>query len=166
MLLNSHIPCFARNVCSPVQSTWGISLGEDKLGARASILNTKVARRATIPPHTFGRMPMHGSACACPKQDGSCTPEQFLCPCIRGSSTPLVWVGVLEFSLYWGGGGGGHYSALAGPPLPKKGVNDGSPRNQPRSIPGFNAEGGVEVGGKRLEGKLDTLDTVLVLLHA
>ena len=37
MLFNSHIPayatCFAGKVCSPVQSTWGTSLGEDKLGA-------------------------------------------------------------------------------------------------------------------------------------
>ena len=54
MVYNSHIPayatCFARKVCSPVQSSWGASLREDKLGARAMILNTKVARPATIPP--------------------------------------------------------------------------------------------------------------------
>ena len=47
VLLNSHIPayatCFAGKVCSPVQSTWRTSRGEDKLGARARILNTKVA---------------------------------------------------------------------------------------------------------------------------
>ena len=47
MLFNSHIPayamCFAGKVCGPVQSTWGHSLGEDKLGARARILDTKVA---------------------------------------------------------------------------------------------------------------------------
>ena len=46
MLLNSHISacatCFAWEVCGPVQSTWGTSLGEDQLGARARILNTKV----------------------------------------------------------------------------------------------------------------------------
>ena len=50
MLLNSHISayvtCFARKVCGLVQSTWGTSLGEDKLGAKDRILNTKVARRA------------------------------------------------------------------------------------------------------------------------
>ena len=32
--------------CSPVRSTWGISPGEDNLGARARMLNTKVSRRA------------------------------------------------------------------------------------------------------------------------
>ena len=31
-------------------STSGTSLGEDKIGARAKILNAKVARRANIPP--------------------------------------------------------------------------------------------------------------------
>ena len=31
--------------CGPVQSTWETSLGEDKLGAIARILNTKVVRR-------------------------------------------------------------------------------------------------------------------------
>ena len=50
MLLNSHISacaiCFAGKVCGPVQSIWGTSLGEDKFGARARILNTKVARQA------------------------------------------------------------------------------------------------------------------------
>ena len=50
MLLNSHIPvyatCLARKVCGLVRSTWGTSLGGDKLGARDRILNTKVARRA------------------------------------------------------------------------------------------------------------------------
>ena len=50
MLLNSHIPayatCFAGKVCSLVRSTWGTSLGKDKLGARDRILNTKVARWA------------------------------------------------------------------------------------------------------------------------
>ena len=35
------------------RSTWGTSLGEDKLGARARILNTKVACRANIPPQTM-----------------------------------------------------------------------------------------------------------------
>ena len=50
MLLNSHIPayatCVAGKVCSPVRSTWGTSLGEDKLGARARILNTKEVHHA------------------------------------------------------------------------------------------------------------------------
>ena len=50
MLLNSHIlahaTCLAGKVCSLVRSTWGTSQGEDKLGARDKILDTKVARRA------------------------------------------------------------------------------------------------------------------------
>ena len=50
MLLNSHISaytkCLAEKVCSLVRSTWGTSQGEDKLGARDKILNTKVARWA------------------------------------------------------------------------------------------------------------------------
>ena len=50
MLLNSHISanarCLAGKGCSLVWSTWGTSQGEDKLGARDKILNTKVARRA------------------------------------------------------------------------------------------------------------------------
>ena len=50
MLLNSHISayarCFAGKVCGLVWSTWGISQGEDNLGARDKIPNTKVARRA------------------------------------------------------------------------------------------------------------------------
>ena len=50
MLLNSHISaytrCLAEKVCGLVWSTWGTSQGEDKLGARDKILNTKVARRA------------------------------------------------------------------------------------------------------------------------
>ena len=50
MLLNSHISAYAtflaRKVCGPVRSTWGTSLGGDKLGARDRILNPKVARRA------------------------------------------------------------------------------------------------------------------------
>ena len=50
MLLNSHISaytrCLAEKVCGLVRSTWGTSQGEDKLGARDKILNTKVARRA------------------------------------------------------------------------------------------------------------------------
>ena len=54
MFLSSHIPaygtCFAGKVCSPVRFTWGTSLGEDKLGARVRILNTKVAHRANVPP--------------------------------------------------------------------------------------------------------------------
>ena len=54
MLLNSHISaytrCLAGKVCGLVRSTWGTSQGEDKPGARDTILNTKVARRASIPP--------------------------------------------------------------------------------------------------------------------
>jgi hypothetical protein len=60
VLLNSHVSAnarrFAGTVCSPVQSIWGTSLGEDKLGASARTLNTQVARRvrylciANIPP--------------------------------------------------------------------------------------------------------------------
>ena len=46
IILFVNATCFAGKVCGPVQSTWGNSLGEDKLGARARILNTKVARRA------------------------------------------------------------------------------------------------------------------------
>ena len=50
MLLNSHISaytrCLAEKVCGLVRSTWGTSQGEDKLGARIKILNTKVACRA------------------------------------------------------------------------------------------------------------------------
>ena len=64
MLLNSHISAYARclagKVCGLVWSTWGTSLGEDKLGARARILNTKVARRANIPPWPNGAMPRMG----------------------------------------------------------------------------------------------------------
>ena len=59
MLLNSHSSaytrCPAEKVCGLVRSTWGTSQGEDKLGARDKILNTKVARRAcagqTFPPY-------------------------------------------------------------------------------------------------------------------
>ena len=54
MLLSSHIlayvTCFARKVWGLVRSTWGTSLGGDKLGARDRILNTKVACK----PVTFG----------------------------------------------------------------------------------------------------------------
>ena len=50
MLLNSHISvhtrCLAKKVCGLVRSTWGTSQGEDKIGARDKILNTKVARQA------------------------------------------------------------------------------------------------------------------------
>ena len=41
--------CFieiARKYCGLVRSTWGTSLGGDKLGARDRMLNTKVARRS------------------------------------------------------------------------------------------------------------------------
>ena len=58
MLLNSHVSVYARchagKVCGLVRSFWGISLGEDKFGARARRLNTKVARRANIPPEGHG----------------------------------------------------------------------------------------------------------------
>ena len=50
MLLNSPISaytrCLAEKVCGLVRSTWGTSQGEDKLGARDGMLNTKPARRA------------------------------------------------------------------------------------------------------------------------
>ena len=50
MLWNSHIlayaACLARKVCGLARSTWGTSLGGDKLGARGGILNPKVACRA------------------------------------------------------------------------------------------------------------------------
>ena len=44
MLLNSHISVYAR--CLAGKVCGGTSQGEDKLGARNKILNTKVARRA------------------------------------------------------------------------------------------------------------------------
>ena len=61
VILNSHISahatCFARKFCSLVRSTWGISLGEDKLGARVGYFLQRYrvghvpgARRANIPP--------------------------------------------------------------------------------------------------------------------
>ena len=50
VLLNSHISayatCFARKVCSLVRSTWGTSLGEDKLEARDRIARRPCAGRA------------------------------------------------------------------------------------------------------------------------
>ena len=53
MLLNSHISAYARclvgKVCSLVRSIWGTPQGEDKLGARDKILNTKVASQLNIP---------------------------------------------------------------------------------------------------------------------
>ena len=63
VLLNSHFSayatCLARKVCGLVRPTWGTSLGEDKLGARDKILNTKVVRRAcagqTFPPEGHAR---------------------------------------------------------------------------------------------------------------
>ena len=53
MLLNYHISAYARclagKVCGLVRSTWGISQGDDKLGARDKMHNTKVARtRANV----------------------------------------------------------------------------------------------------------------------
>ena len=54
VLLNSHISaytrCLTEKVCGLVRPTWGTSQGQDKLGARDKILNTKVACRANIPP--------------------------------------------------------------------------------------------------------------------
>ena len=41
----SYTRCLAEKVCGLVRSTWGASQGEDKLGARDEILNTKVVRR-------------------------------------------------------------------------------------------------------------------------
>ena len=71
-VLNSHISayatCFARKVCGLVRSTWGTSLGGDKLGARDRILNTKVARRACIPPMPkcfSAYATVHQSVCCC-----------------------------------------------------------------------------------------------------
>ena len=74
MLLNSHISaharCLAGKVCGLVRSTQGTSLGEDKLGARDKILNTKVARRAcagqTFPPHRRRGFPAPGLHWAAP----------------------------------------------------------------------------------------------------
>ena len=43
--ISAYAACFAWKVCGLVQSTWGTSLGEDKLGASDRIPNTKVARR-------------------------------------------------------------------------------------------------------------------------
>ena len=67
MFLNSHISayarCLARKVCGLVRSTWGTSQGEDKLGARDKILNTKVARRACA-RSAPGK---HSPANCCPK---------------------------------------------------------------------------------------------------
>ena len=70
MLLNSHISayasCLAGKVCGLVRSTWGTSQGEDKLGARDKILDTKVACRARAgqnPPvdlSTYGHRVFHG----------------------------------------------------------------------------------------------------------
>ena len=78
MLLNSHISactrCLAQKVCGLVQSTWGTSQGEDKVGARDKILNTKVARRACA-----GRAPGKHSPCVV-----FCYPPPPLCklrPC-------------------------------------------------------------------------------------
>ena len=44
-LIFAYARCLAGKVCGLVKSTWGTSLGEDKLGARDTI-PTKVARRA------------------------------------------------------------------------------------------------------------------------
>ena len=65
MLLNSHISAYARclagKVCGLVRSTWGTSLGEDKLGARDKMLNTKVACW-----HAPGKHPPEAEADRCP----------------------------------------------------------------------------------------------------
>ena len=68
MLLNSHMSAYARclagKVCSLVRSTWGTSRGEDNLGARDRIRNTKVARRARARqtfPHGPDRGPCTGA---------------------------------------------------------------------------------------------------------
>ena len=42
--------CFVGKVCSAMWSTWGASPWEGKSGAEVGIVNTKVARRANIPP--------------------------------------------------------------------------------------------------------------------
>ena len=66
MLLISYISAYARclagKVCGLVQSTWGTSLGENKIGARDKILNTKVVRRACA-----GRAPCKHSPIALQK---------------------------------------------------------------------------------------------------
>ena len=91
MLLNSqilaHATCFAGKVCGPVQSTWGTSRGENKIGARARILSTKVARQTNIPP-----IPHFTSRCAPPPPISS-TPR-----CIQ--ITPLSSPPSLTSPLY------------------------------------------------------------------
>ena len=80
MLLSSHVSasarCFAGKVCGLVWSTWGTSLGEDKLGARDRTLNAKVGtHRANIPPmstvqvtvaHLASFQTLHPRALQCP----------------------------------------------------------------------------------------------------
>ena len=65
MLLNSHIPAYARclagKVCGLVRSTWGSSKGDIKLGARDEILNTKVARPACVGCAPGRHSPQHSS---------------------------------------------------------------------------------------------------------
>ena len=59
---------FARKVCGPVWSTWGTALGEDKLGARATIFTTKVVRRARAGetfPHTLAFYPSLNRSLIC-----------------------------------------------------------------------------------------------------
>ena len=43
---SAYATCLVRKVCGVVRSPWGTSLGEDNLGARDRVLNTKVAHRA------------------------------------------------------------------------------------------------------------------------
>ena len=74
MLLNSHISadatCFVRKVCGLVQPTWGTTLGEDKLGARDRILDTKVVHRACA-RQTF-------TPCTCMFSPQDCFPSFFV----------------------------------------------------------------------------------------
>ena len=106
MLLNPHISaytrCLAGKVCGLVRSTWGTSQGEDKLGARDKILNTKVARRAcagqTFPPC----METHRALCvpcatsrlfSTTGSHGSHGPEDCTPDAVLNGSCPLLWVG-------------------------------------------------------------------------
>ena len=42
----TYATCFVGHVRGPLWSTWGAPLGEGKSGAKAGIVNTKVAHRA------------------------------------------------------------------------------------------------------------------------
>ena len=97
MLLNSqisaHATCFAEKICGPVQSTWGIFLGEDEIRARARIFNTKVARRANIPQGTSvppGPTSHKGGRCQVKGLGGpSLAISIFISPMDLG---PLTWL--------------------------------------------------------------------------